>query len=71
VQAQGLDDDYRGAQDKLVTFMASLFQRAGIATMAEFGDLLTVYADAVADTAPGEAAILKRWADGVRSAGVQ
>ena len=51
-----------GAQGKFAVFMASLFQRAGMASMQEFGELLAIFADTVADTDPDEAAILKGWA---------
>ena len=43
-------------------FIASLLQRADVASMQEFGELLSLYAATVADTDPGEAAILKGWA---------
>ena len=55
-------DDLVGAQGKFVIFIASLLQRADVASMQEFGKLLSLYAATVADTDPGEAAILKRWA---------
>ena len=55
-----------GAQGKFAVFMASLFQRAGVATMQEFSELLTIFADTMADTDPGEAAILEGWAAAIR-----
>ena len=62
----GGTDDLVGAQGKLVVFIASLLQRAGVARMDEFGELLAIFADTVADTEPGEAAILQRWAADLR-----
>ena len=55
-------DDLAGAQGKLVLFIASLFQRAGIATTGVFGELLKVYAASVAETDPGQGEILLEWA---------
>ena len=55
-------DTLAGAQGKFAVFVASLFQRAGVASMQEFGELLSVFAETVADTDPEEAAILKGWA---------
>jgi hypothetical protein len=60
-------DDLAGAQGQFALFIASLLQRAGVATMAEFGQLLAVYAAAVAETSPGQAAILASWASNVSS----
>lgn len=54
-----------GAQGKFAVFMASLFQRAGVAKRAEFAELLGVFAETVAETDPEEAAILKSWADAI------
>jgi len=51
-----------GAQGKFVIFVASLLQRAGVAPIEEFADLLGVYAECVAETDPGEADILRSWA---------
>ncbi len=63
-------DDLAGAQGQFALFVASLLQRAGVATMKEFGELLSVYAAAVAEASPGEAAILADWASNVsRAAG--
>ena len=55
-------EDLVGAQGKFVIFIASLMQRAGVASMDEFGELLSLYAATVADTDPAEAEILKGWA---------
>ena len=55
-------DTLAGAQGKFAVFVASLFQRAGVASMQEFGELLAVFAETVGDTDPDEAAILKGWA---------
>jgi hypothetical protein len=62
----GGTNDLVGAQGKLVVFIASLLQRAGVARIDEFGELLTVFADTVAETEPGEAAILRQWASALR-----
>lgn len=55
-----------GAQGKFAVFMASLFQRAGVASMSEFAELLAVFAATVAETDPEEAVILKAWAATIR-----
>ena len=55
-------DDPLGTQGKFVIFIASMMQRAGVASMNEFGELLSLYAATVADTDPREAEILKEWA---------
>jgi hypothetical protein len=54
--------DLAGAQGKFAIFIASLFQRSGVATMAEFSELLDMFAETVAATDPGEAAVLQQWA---------
>jgi hypothetical protein len=54
--------DLAGAQGKLVMFLASLLQRAGIVETAEFGALLLVFADSVRETDPGQGDILAEWA---------
>jgi len=59
-------DTLSGAQGKFALFVASLFQRAGLASMQEFGELLAVFADTLADTDPDEAAILKGWAASIQ-----
>ena len=59
-------DTLAGAQGKFAVFVASLFQRAGVASMQEFGELLAVFAETVADTDPDEAAILTGWAATIR-----
>ena len=46
-------DDLAVEQGQFVLVVASLLQRAGLATMAEFGELLSVNAMAVAETSPG------------------
>ncbi len=62
----GGTSDLVGAQGKLVVFIASLLQRAGIARMDEFGELLAVFADTVAESEPGEAAMLNQLAAALR-----
>jgi len=59
-------DTLAGAQGKFAIFVASLFQRAGVTSMQEFGDLLAIFADTVAETEPGEAVILRGWAAMIR-----
>lgn len=61
--------DLAGAQGKFAIFVASLLQRAGVAPMGEFADLLGMFAETVADTDPGEAEILRDWADSIRTVG--
>lgn len=60
-------DDLAGAQGKLVVFLAALLERSNIASSAEFGQLLAVFADTVAESDPGEGAILSRWAAAVKA----
>ena len=60
--------DLVGAQGKLVVFMASLFQRAGVMKTSEFASLLETFAQTVAETQPGEGAILATWSAHVRAA---
>ena len=60
--------DLAGAQGKFAMFVASLLQRAGVAPMAEFAELLGLYAESVADTEPAEAEILRQWAAGIAAA---
>ena len=55
--------DLADAQGKLVLFLASILQRAGGPPRDEFGRLLAVFAESVAESSPGEGAILARWAD--------
>jgi hypothetical protein len=62
-------DDLAGAQGKFAVFVASLLQRAGVAPMSEFAELLDVSAESVAETEPGEAVILARWAEAIGAAG--
>lgn len=52
-----------GAQAKFALFLASLFQRAGAAPMAEFAALLSLFAETVRETDPAEAAVLTAWAE--------
>lgn len=54
--------DLAGAQGKLAMFIASLLERAGVATTAEFAELLGAYASVVSETQPGEGALLASWA---------
>lgn len=50
------------AQSQLVVFLASLLQRQNVLKVEEFARLLQVFADAVAETDPGEGDILAYWA---------
>ena len=61
--------DLAGAQGKLVLFLASVLERAGGPARDEFGRLLAVFAESVAETNPGEGAILAGWADLIAGAG--
>lgn len=54
-----------GAQAKFALFVASLLQRAGVTSMAEFANLLRTFAEAVAETDPAEADILVDWAEAI------
>jgi hypothetical protein len=54
--------DLAGAQGKLAIFIARLFQRTGVATMAEFSELLDMIAETMTTSEPGEAALLRQWA---------
>jgi hypothetical protein len=63
---QGGEDDLAGAQGKLVVFLASLLQRAGVVPASEFADLLEIFASSVAETQPSEGAILAGWATAAR-----
>ncbi|MDR3474368.1 MAG: hypothetical protein P4M09_22190 [Devosia sp.] len=54
------------AQGQLVAFLASLLQRRGVLKVEEFAQLLQVFADAVAETDPGEGDILAYWASAAR-----
>jgi len=54
------------AQGQLVAFLASLLQRRGVLKVEEFAQLLQVFADAVAETEPGEGEVLAHWASAVR-----
>jgi hypothetical protein len=60
--------DLADAQGKLVLFLASILQRAGGPPRDEFGRLLAVFAESVAESSPAEGAILTRWADLVAGA---
>lgn len=60
-------DDLVGAQGKLVVFIASLLSRAGVVSTSEFSSLLSVFADTVAETEPGEGALLAAWAADVET----
>ncbi len=59
--------DLAGAQGKLVVFLAALLQRSNIVSTAEFGQLLAVFADTVAEADAGEGAILSCWATAVNA----
>ena len=63
--------DLAQAQGKLVLFLASVLQGAGGPPREKFGRLLAVFALSVAETSPGEGAILAGWADLVAGAGVR
>jgi len=54
------------AQGQLVAFLASLLQRRGVLKVEEFAQLLQVFADAVAETDPGEGDVLAYWASAAR-----
>ena len=54
-----------GAQAKFVAFVASLLQRQGVISAAEFAELLAVFAASVASTDPQEGQLLAGWADEV------
>ncbi|THD60836.1 hypothetical protein [Phenylobacterium sp.] len=65
------DSDIRdlvGAQGKLVVFLASLLQRAGVVKTGEFASLLDTFALAVTETDPEEGSILAAWSAHVRAA---
>lgn len=62
-------DDVIGAQGKFAVFVASLLQRTGVAPMAETAALLKVFAASVAETEPGEGAILAQWAEAITGSG--
>jgi hypothetical protein len=61
--------DLAQAQGKLVLFLASVLQSAGGPPRDEFGRLLAVFAQSVAETSPAEGAILAGWAHLVDGAG--
>lgn len=63
-------EDLTSAQGKFVVFIASLLQRSGVVTTAEFAALLDLYAASVAETEPKEAALLAAWSASVRSVSV-
>lgn len=53
-------------QGKLLVFLASLLERAGVVETSEFGALLTVFADSVRETDPDQGEILANWASALR-----
>lgn len=55
-------EDVVGAQAKFAVFVASLLQRHGVAQLSEMAELLDMFAQSVAESEPGEAAILAQWA---------
>lgn len=55
-------DNLAGAQGKLVMFLASLLQRAGVVQTAEFAALLATYAATVEESQPEEGRLLASWA---------
>ncbi|MBS0363393.1 MAG: hypothetical protein JSR98_18610 [Proteobacteria bacterium] len=50
-----------------MVFIASLLSRAGVVSTSEFSSLLSVFADTVAETEPGEGALLAAWAADVET----
>jgi hypothetical protein len=65
------DSDIRdlvGAQGKLVVFLASLLQRAGVVKTGEFAAMLDTFALTVTETNPQEGSILAAWSAHVRAA---
>ena len=61
------EDQLAGANGKLVLFLASLLQRANVVSVAEFGELLDVFALSVGETDPAEGRILAQWAAATRA----
>jgi hypothetical protein len=64
----GDDTAMVGAQGKLVMFIASLLQRAGVVEIAEFAALLAAFAATIEETDPGEGRLLAYWASCVAQA---
>jgi hypothetical protein len=60
-------DDLAAAQGKLVVFLAAVLQRSNIVSSSEFGQLLGVFADTVAEAEPGAGNILGGWASAVKA----
>ena len=60
-------EDLAGAQGKFVVFLASLLQRAGVVSVAEFASLLTAFATTTSETSPEEGDVLAGWAAAVRA----
>jgi hypothetical protein len=50
------------AQGHFMVFLSSLLERRGVVAAGELATLLQVYADVVAESEPGEGAILAFWA---------
>jgi len=56
------------AQGHILVFLSSLLERRGIVAAGEFAMLLQLYAEVVAESEPGEGAILAYWAAVTRAA---
>ncbi len=54
------------AHGQLVALMAVILDRAGVAPVGEFAQMMTLYAKSIASAEPVEGAILSVWADVVR-----
>ncbi len=52
----------------MLVFLSSLLERRGIVAAGEFAMLLQLYAEVVAESEPGEGAILAYWAAVTRAA---
>ena len=50
------------AQGHFLVFLSSLLERRGVVAPGELANLLGLYADVVAESEPGEGAILAFWA---------
>ncbi|MEO8812956.1 MAG: hypothetical protein ABI376_08610 [Caulobacteraceae bacterium] len=54
--------DLAAAQGKFAAFVAIILQRAGVAEVGEFADLLDVFAETVVETDPEQGRLLADWA---------
>ncbi len=50
------------AQGHFMVFLSSLLERRGVVAAGELANLLRLYADVVAESEPGEGAVLAYWA---------